>query len=93
MMGARAIASNLPPSWEPAASENPETGRTSGLARKDDLPYRVEVWDHSRTSVERLLAVTASAGIGFAAYYQAAQEFPDRTITLRYKNSVVARFN
>jgi hypothetical protein len=82
-MGAKRLASNLPPSWQPAASDNPESGRTSGLAPKDDLAYRVELWDHSRASVERVLAVTASVGIGFAAYYQAALEFPDRRISLR----------
>jgi hypothetical protein len=42
--------------------------------------------------MEQVLAVTASEGIGFAAYYQAAQEFPDRAITLRHKNRVVARW-
>ena len=42
--------------------------------------------------MEQVLAATVSAGIGFAAYYQATQEFPDRTIMLRHKNSVVAHW-
>jgi hypothetical protein len=37
--------------------------------------------------------VTASAGIGYAAFYAAAKEFPLRYITLRFKNRVVTRWN
>jgi hypothetical protein len=40
-----------------------------------------------------VVAVTASASIGYAAYYAATREYPDRHITLRHKNSVVARWS
>jgi hypothetical protein len=62
-------------------------------AEREDLPYRVELWDEAKKSVEQVLAVTANGSIGYAAYYAATREFPDRYLTLRHKNSTVARWN
>jgi hypothetical protein len=62
-------------------------------ARREDLPYKVELWDVSRSSVEQVLAVTANGSIGYAAYYAAAREYPDRYVTLRHKNSIISRSN
>jgi hypothetical protein len=59
----------------------------------EDLPYRVELWNPARTSVEQILAVTASGSIGYAAFYAATREMPDRYITLRHKNSIVSQWN
>lgn len=59
----------------------------------EDLPYKVEVWNDSRTAVEQVLAVTASGSIGYAAFYAATREFPHRYITLRHKTSIVSRWN
>ena len=53
-------------------------------AARDDLPYKVELWDERKASVEQVLAVTASGSIGYAAYYAAAREYPDRYVTLRH---------
>jgi hypothetical protein len=53
----------------------------------------VEMLNRSGAFVDQVLAATKSASIGFAAYYAAIKEYPDRTITLRHKNSVVARWN
>ena len=60
---------------------------------REDLPYKVEIWNEAGAAVEQVVAVTASAGIGYAAYYAATREYPDRHITLRHKNSVVARWS
>ena len=60
---------------------------------REDLPYKVELWDAARQSVEQVLAVTASGSIGYAAFYAATREYPDRYITLRHKNSIVSRWN
>jgi hypothetical protein len=68
------------------------SGRASAAAR-EDLPYKVELWDAAKQSVEQTLAITASASIGFAAYHAATREYPDRYITLRHKNSIVSRWN
>jgi hypothetical protein len=62
-------------------------------AGHEELPYKVELWDERRLSVEQVLAVTANGSIGYAAYYAAAREYPDRYVTLRHKNSIVSRSN
>jgi hypothetical protein len=62
-------------------------------AERDELPYRVELWDAAKTSVEQVLAVAADGSIGYAAYYAATREHPDRYITLRHNRRVVARWN
>ena len=59
----------------------------------EELPYKVELWDEARRAVEAVLAVTANGSIGYAAYYAATREYPDRYVTLRHKNSIVSRWN
>ena len=59
----------------------------------EDLPYKVELWDEARAGVEQVLAVTANASIGYAAYYAATREYPHRYVTLRHKNRLVSRWN
>lgn len=60
---------------------------------RDDLPYKVELWDEARASVEQVLAVTSNASIGYAAYYAATKEHPTRYVTLRHKSRMVSRWN
>ena len=60
---------------------------------REDLPYRVEQWDAAKQNVEQVLAVTANASIGYAAYYAATREHPNRYITLRHKGGIVSRWN
>jgi hypothetical protein len=60
---------------------------------REDLPYKVELWDENKNAVEIVLAVTANASIGYAAYYAATREYPDRYVTLRHKSMVVSRWN
>ena len=60
---------------------------------REDLPYTVELWDAAKASVEQVLAVTAHGSIGYAAYYAATREFPDRYVTLRHRNTTIARSN
>jgi hypothetical protein len=62
-------------------------------ASHEDLPYKVELWNESRTSVEQVLAVTSNGSIGYAAYYAATREYPERYVTLRHKNNIVSRSN
>lgn len=62
-------------------------------ADREDLPYKVEIWNEAGASVEQVVAMTANASIGYAAYYAATREYPDRHITLRHKSSVVARWS
>jgi hypothetical protein len=60
---------------------------------REDLPYKVEIWDETGLAVEQVLAVTASGSIGYAAYYAATREFPDRRITLRHKNRILSQWD
>jgi hypothetical protein len=80
------------------SSNDPEDNGTEPLQRPtppagEELPYKVELWNEEKTSVEQVLAVTANSSIGFAAYYAATREFPHRYITLRHKNGIVSRWN
>ena len=65
----------------------------SGLEEQEDLPYRVELWDLGKKSVEQVLAVTANSSIGYAAYYAATRDHIDRYVTLRHKGAVLIRWN
>ena len=60
--------------------------------RADELPYAVEIWDQGKVTVERVLAVTTSRAIAFAAYFAAARDHPDRYITVRHKGQMLARW-
>lgn len=82
-----------------AAGSDPVDGRRSSpdnvraIPQSDDLPYRIELWDMEKRTVETVLAVTARSSIGYAAYYAAVKEYPDRFVTLRHKNRTIARSN
>jgi len=80
------------------AGDEPDPDESSRRAaplplRGEDLPYRVEVWSEDLTGVEQTLAMTANASIGYAAYYEATREYPERYVVLRHKNRTVARWN
>ena len=81
----------------PGGSSDEDSGRPGRSGRDapehEELPYKVELWDVTRSSVEIVLAVTANGSIGYAAYYAATREYPDRYVTLRHKNSIVSRWN
>jgi hypothetical protein len=68
----------------------PPSDREDGLPRNvpsqpapaggEDLPYKVEIWNKAGASVEQVVAITANASIGYATYYAATREYPDRTL-------------
>ncbi len=79
--------------WNPSDTRRSRAAGGGIPAETEDLPYRVELWDESKSWVEQVLAVTASGSIGFAAYYAATREFPQRYLTLRHKGQIVSRWN
>jgi hypothetical protein len=92
------------PAWIPlrpfrlGSGSNPENGpakpaRPVRAAGREDLPYTVELWDGEKKSVEQVLAITTHGSIGYAAYYAALGEYPDRYITLRHRKRTIARSN
>ncbi len=70
---------------------NTAAGPESAQSEHDDLPYKIELWDQGETIVERVLAVTSSGSIGYAALAAAAQEYPGRYITLRHKSKIISQ--
>ena len=88
----------LPYRLSPGDDEHDGSGDDSsvvphGTFPGEDLPYKVELWNESKTAIDQVLAVTANGSIGYAAYYAATREYPDRYITLRHKNGIVSRWN
>jgi hypothetical protein len=80
----------------PASSREGGGGEPSsapGPTAREDLPYKVEIWDEAKLAVEQVIAVTASGSIGYAAYYAATREFPNRRITLRHKNRIMSQWD
>jgi hypothetical protein len=56
-----------------------------------DLPYRVELWhDGVGDSVERVLARALNAQLARAIFKAATGEHPERRITLRKGNRIIA---
>jgi hypothetical protein len=81
-------------------SDDPSNGQAAGGLPgipapdpSEDLPYRVELWQQDRQGVEIVLAVTASASIGYAAFYAASREYPERLVSLRHKGRFVSRWD
>lgn len=86
-------AQQLRPPDDPTDEEDPTPAPHGEFpADGEDLPYKVEVWDETGRFVERVVAVSVSPAIGYAAYYAATREFPGRAITLRHKASVISRW-
>lgn len=75
------------------ADDAPPKAFDRATASRDDLPYKVELWNDERTAVEQVLAVTAHSSIGYAAYHAATREYPDRYVTLRHRERVLSRWN
>jgi hypothetical protein len=93
------ISRNYPHPLGLASGNDPEddgrqpTPISRMTAPHEELPYKVELWDEAKKGVEQVLAVTAHSSIGYAAYYAATREYPDRYLTLRHKNSILNRWN
>jgi hypothetical protein len=83
------FSSGDPAEGAPGAKSPP----SDDAARLADLPFRVELWNERKLEVERFLAFAASGSIGYAAYYAATAEFPDRYIVLRHGMDVLSRWN
>jgi hypothetical protein len=57
----------------------------------EDLPYQVELWhDGAGDTVERVLARAQNAQLARAIFKAAIGEHPDRRITLRNGNQIIA---
>jgi len=70
----------------------PPAGEFDGR-KPEVLPFRVELWNETRTAIDHVLAITANASIGYAAFYAATKEFPERYITLTHRKGIVTSWN
>ena len=59
-------------------------------AQDGELPYCVELWSVGGQAVERVLARAVNASLAHAIFKAAQSEHPDRRITLRHGNRVLA---
>ncbi len=91
-----------PPAWisplpcRLGSGSDPEDGpakpaRFARTAGREDLPYIVELWDDEKKTIEQVLAVTTHGSIGYAAYFAAIREYPDRYVTLRHRDRTIAK--
>ena len=81
------------PPEDPADQFGGTRGDVGGFQQgESDLLYKVEVFDEDGAFVERILAVSVSPAIGYAAFYAAIREYPARAITLRHRASVLSRW-
>jgi hypothetical protein len=84
-------------SCQPAGDAGDDEGGASGFGPPlpfagDDLPYKVELWEPGGAFVRTVVAVTANASIGYAAYYAALRENPDLEVTLSHRGRVLSRW-
>jgi hypothetical protein len=89
----RSCPSLFAPRGDKDGNGSPSEPADLGASGHEDLGYKVEIWNAGKLAVEKVVAITASRAIGFGAYYAAAQEYPNRYITLRYKGSLIASWN
>jgi hypothetical protein len=88
-----AVRYRLRPEGDPEDDGESKASSAPDPTEREDLPYKIELWDLAKNSVEQVLAVTANGSIGYAAFYGATREFPHRYITLRHKNRILSRWN
>lgn len=81
-----------PPGEPPDEAPKTPIGASEFPLEREDLPYKVEVWDDGGQFVEHVVAVSISPSIGYAAYFAATREYPGRAITLRHKGTVISRW-
>ena len=58
---------------------------------RDELPYRIELWNEQGTAIERVLGRAASVSLARAIFRAAEIEHAGRVITLKHLERVVAR--
>jgi hypothetical protein len=57
---------------------------------EDELPYRIELWHDGSDSIERVLARASNATLARAIFNAARGEHPERRITIRKGDRIIA---
>jgi hypothetical protein len=82
-----------PPKPHEASREAGAGPDDADAARYEDLIFRLELWNGTKTAVERVLAEASHGSIAFAAYHAAIREYPNRYVTLRQHGRVLSSCN
>src|SRR5438093_1262888 len=81
----------LSPAGDPDDGGSAERPFDPVPARREDLPYRIELWDGTkRDRIERVLARAFNAPLARAIFKAAQSEHPERRITLRRGGKIIA---
>jgi hypothetical protein len=66
------------------ASDQSKARKEAGAAhlRSPDLPFRVELWDDRKATVERVVAKAHSATLAQAVFNAACEQYPGRYLSL-----------
>lgn len=83
----------LAPVGDDGEGSTTEKAGLSPATGDDELPFRIEVWNQEKSAVDLVLAVALHASVGYAAFLEAAREFPDRYVTMRLEGKILMRFN
>ena len=59
------------------------------MTGRDELPFRVEIWDDKHGHVEAVIALASDYATAKSAYEVAVKRRPGRFITLRQKARVI----
>ncbi len=59
------------------------------MTTDDNLPFKVEQWDHDGNRIERVIARAANLIVGRSAYEFACRVYPKARLTLRQEMGVI----
>ncbi|MGE5539815.1 MAG: hypothetical protein ACM30I_14445 [Gemmatimonas sp.] len=65
-------------------------GPAPAPARRGDLAYSIETWTDAAGRVEAILAMAATPGTAWAAYYASVRDHPERIVALRHNGQLLA---
>jgi hypothetical protein len=61
------------------------------MSGRDDLPFRIELWDDGDRHVEEVIALASDFSTASGAYEEAVKRRPGKLITLRQKARVIKK--
>jgi hypothetical protein len=82
-------ATAIQPAEPRTAPANARRPNPPARAELEALPFRLHVWDETRSHVETLLAATSNGSVGYAMLFSAAKQFPRRYLTLTRNGTIV----
>lgn len=62
---------------------------SSDVRPDEELPYAVELWNESRTGVEKILARAFRLSLARAIFLAALQESPGRRVVVRHGERII----